>query len=200
MSRIGRIATIACIGLCAATSAWAGARIDLEGGAAPAISSFSAKTEDGLDEKFDVDTIGSYAVGAAWVLDDRLELGGQWQQGFFDDLEILGDIDQDVTLSSATVGARYQLFDREHLVRPYVAGQIGVAIGDATSEEDGLFSASVTRVSRDEAGFGANAGGGVDFQITRLISVGADVRYNYAGVFDDAHYLTTMFNVGIHLG
>jgi hypothetical protein len=43
-----------------------------------------------------------------------------------------------VTLSSATVGARYQLFDREHLVRPYVAGQIGVAIGDATSEEDGL--------------------------------------------------------------
>lgn len=200
MTKLGRIATITCLGIFAAAPAFAGARIDVSGGAAPAVSTVSAKNTENLDETFHPVTVGSYAVGAAWVLDDRIELGGQWQQSFFHDWEFFSDLDKDVRLSSATVGGRYQLFDREHLFRPYVAGQVGVALGDATSEEESWDAPDVTLVSAHDTGFGMNAGGGVDFQITRLVSVGADVRYNYAGVLDDAHYLTTFVNVGLHFG
>jgi opacity protein-like surface antigen len=197
MNRIGRIATSTCLGLLAAAPAFAGARIDLEGGAAPVVSSLTAKSVDGVEQGFDVDTAGSYAVGAAWVLDDKLELGGRWQQSFFVDDFLFTD--ESLSLSSATVGARYHLFDRERLVRPFVAGQVGVAFADASTDTEGLFSdPELEAVSTDDTGFGMNAGGGVDFQLTRWLSVGADVRYNYAAGLDDVHYMTTMFNVGIH--
>ena len=201
MKGIGRIATFGFLGLLAATPAWAGARVDVGGGLAPAVSSASTKSFDGADESFDVSTVGSYALGAAWVLGDQVELGGRWQQSFFDEGTFdFGDRDQDLTLSSLTAGGRYQFFDRESLVRPYLAAQVGLALADAYSADDGLLSQKVTRVSTDETGFGLNAGGGLDFQITRFLSLGADVRYNYAGVVGDVSYLTTMFNVGLHLG
>jgi opacity protein-like surface antigen len=201
MIEFRRIATFTCIGFFAAASAaFAGVRIDASGGAAPANSAFAIERAEGIDQDRGVATAGSYAVGASWVFDDRIELGGQWQQSFFDDWTYFSEVDQDATLSSATVGGRYQFFDREYLFRPYLAGQVGLAFADATSEFDELFGPEVTRVSAEETGFGMNAGGGIDFQITRLFSVGADVRYNYAGVLGDAHYLTTLVNLGLHFG
>jgi opacity protein-like surface antigen len=194
MIRIGRIVTLTCFGLLGAAPAFAGARIDVEGGAAPAISSLSTKAVEGVEQSYDLGTLGSYSVGAAWVPDDKLELGARWNQNFL--VEDIVFNDQSVSLSAATVGARYHLFDREHLIRPFVAGQVGVALADVTTDP---IDADLEDISTNETGFGLNAGGGVDFQITELISLGADVRYNYAGVLDDVHYLTTMFNVGFHL-
>jgi len=55
-------------------------------------------------------------------------------------------------------------------------------------------------VNQVDDGFGMNVGGGLDFTVTRRVSLGLDMRYHNAltvlGGFD---FVTALIDVGIHL-
>jgi hypothetical protein len=52
----------------------------------------------------------------------------------------------------------------------------------------------------EEGGVGFNLGGGLDYYPINWLSVGADVRYHHAFVFDGVDYFTTMLGASFHFG
>lgn len=173
------------------TVSLAGARIDVEGGAMAGSSDVTVR-DDGTEVTFDTDAGGSWAIGGYWVANDHLEVGGQYQQ-VIAALSVVPA--SSLVYNSVTAGARYQLLPRDRRVRPWLVGQLGWY--GARGQADFLFD----EVSETDNGFGFNVGGGIDFQLSKLVSLGADLRYHHAvDVLGGLDYMTTMVNVAFHLG
>jgi opacity protein-like surface antigen len=169
----------------------AGGRIDVEGGAM-AVSSNVTIQDAGTEVTFDTHAGGSWAIGGYWIANDHLEVGGQYQQ-VIAALSVVPA--SSLVYNSVTAGARYQILPRDRRVRPWLVGQLGWY--NASGEVDYLFD----QVSETGNGFGFNVGGGIDFQLSKLVSLGADLRYHHAvGVLGGLDYMTTMVNVAFHLG
>lgn len=161
-------------------------RLDFEGGAAILTEDIEIRGED-----VDVDVGGSYAIGAGYLLNRWLEVGGQFQQSFSLDL-----FDDSVDVLSATAGGRVYAPPMARF-QPWLVGQIGWYRVNA--ETDCLFCSSDDELDRDGNSFGFNVGGGFDVFLTDWVSAGVDVRYHRAvDALDGVGFVTTMANVGLH--
>jgi opacity protein-like surface antigen len=170
-----------------ATARW---RLDTEGGAMIRASSigFSGRTVD-------ADTAGSFAFGGGYSLNDYVELGGQFQQSI--SVQIFDD---SFDVSTVTAGARVYLLPQGR-VRPWLVGQIGWYRVDASLVNCVFFCNGNEHDDRVDNSFGLNVGGGLDVAVSKLISLGVDVRYHDAvSAFGGTGFVTSMFDVGFHFG
>jgi hypothetical protein len=190
-------ALVLTIAIASPRSANAGGRIGLLGGGAIPLSSVEFESEG---EKFGVDLGAGPAIGleGGWMATDSLEVGGL----------VLGSLleqerDETAASWSATAGLRYSFFDTESKVRPFVVGHLGyygVAV-DSEDSGDGWFDFDFSPFpDESDGGFGVNAGGGVDFYPVKWLSVGVDLRYHHAFVFEGVDTFTTMAGVAWHFG
>ncbi len=180
----------AAIGVTAA-SARAGVRLDLDGGAALGTSDVAVGHGTSAHRTRSRNGVG-YGVGVGTDVNRWVDVGVQFQQSL-----AAAFLRDGVNLTSITAGPRVYPLGRDHRVRPWVTGQVGWYHGDATV--DSLFSS--THEHRTDDGFGFNAGGGLDVQLTPRFSLGTDLRYHQAvGVLDGIHQFTPMVNVAYTFG
>jgi len=175
------------------------------------------------DARFD--TGGTYALGASYVLSNHFEVGGQFQHSLsrqVDRLTIPTRFPETVPkgltakpaldVFSVTAGTRVHLLPQDRRVRPWLIGQVGWYRARAEVTEllgpaqlpcgapINCFPVGTLRIRRSggDDGFGFNVGGGVDVALTRLLSVGADVRYHRAvNVLENVDFVTTMVSLGL---
>jgi opacity protein-like surface antigen len=137
----------------------------------------------------DFDAAGSIAIGGAYGLGDYFELTGTFRSNF------AGVIDNFYSVS-LTGGGRVDLLP-PHRVRPWIGTEIGWY--HARADFNDLFGSNDIEESDDS--FGLNAGGGLDVAVSRVVSLGVDVRYHNAfTAFDRLELLTAMLKVGVHFG
>lgn len=165
-------------------------RLDVQGGAfVPAGDARFGEGTTTVDVSTDVG--GSFGVGGSYGVGDWLDLGGHYQRSF-SGLD-LGVISNSLKVGSLTAGARAYLAPPGRF-RPWLACEIGWY--RARADFDVPFGVTVEST---EDSFGVNAGGGADFAVTDLVSLGVDVRYhNAVDAFGGLGFVTTMFNVGFH--
>ena len=170
-----------------------------------------------ISAKFD--TGGSYALGAGYAITDRIELLGQFQHSLSRDIRALrfearsGLVAQssnltaraDLDVFSLTGGARLHLLPSGQRLRPWLVGQMGwyratAELKDPICEGGRIYCGpSVARYNGSSDGFGVQGGGGFDYAVSGLVSVGVDVRYHKAfDLIGGLHFVTTMATVGIH--
>jgi opacity protein-like surface antigen len=198
-------------------------RVDVSGGAIVApwavhLPKSSPDLHEPGDARFD--TGGSYAVGGSYLLTDRFELGGQFQHSLsrgVDAFTVPGrrpteavprNLTSKPTLDvfSFTVGPRIHLLPANYRVRLWFVGQAGWYRVEGAVDEGAVFhdfpyapNGSHIRHSGADNGFGFNVGGGIDMRVTRLVAVGADIRYHRTvNVLDNVDFITTMLNLSFH--
>jgi len=165
-------------------------RIDAEGGAFVPVSKVSINTPDGNVDA-GVNAGGSFAAGAGYGIGDWFEPTAHFQ-GNFAGLAV--PFGEELQVYSLTGGGRVYLTEPQ-MVRPWLTSEIGWY--HANFNETGLFSSSNSTANS----FGLNAGAGVDVAVSPTVSLGVDARYNNAfNAFKGIQFVTTMLNVGIHLG
>jgi hypothetical protein len=174
----------------AAAARW---RIDAAGGAI--IPTNEVELGEGEDTiRTDFEAGGSFAVGGGYGLGDWVDLTAH-SQFSFSGAEDLG-FEESLDVYSFTAGGRVFLMPPGRF-RPWLAGEIGWYRAEVESELR-LFAPEIDQ--RDDS-FGINVGGGLDVFVHRIVSLGVDVRYHDAfDALDGLEFVTTMFNVGIHLG
>jgi opacity protein-like surface antigen len=147
--------------------------------------------ELGDSVKTDLDVGGSLAIGGAYGLGDYVDLTGRVQSNFAGfDVAVASDIFYAVSL---TAGGRVYLLPPKR-VRPWLGAELGWY---RARGEVGFFHS----VERTDDSFGFNAGGGVDFALSRRVSLGIEARYNSApAALGGLQFVTTMIKVGIHFG
>jgi len=153
-------------------------RIDVEGGAMPGGSK-------------GVEPGPALGVGVGYALTDHIELGADAQTAAHVNI-----FDRTTGFSSVTAGARYYVLGRSGAVQPWLIGQGGWYSGSVTQPR--LFASTIHHT---DSGGGVNVGAGFDVPVGKLVSLGADVRWNQTiGVLDDPGYVTTLANVAFHFG
>jgi hypothetical protein len=179
--RVWMMAAILTVGLADGAQAWRW-RIDGNGGIFIPTGDIDVGRRD-----VDTDVGGSFGAGGGFGLGDLVDVTAHFQTN-------ISDLDEDFDLLevySFTVGSRVYLMPPGRF-RPWVIGEIGWYHARA----DGLFEDEI-----DDDSFGMNVGAGFDIFVHRIVSLGADIRYHNAfDAFDGMDFVTTMFNVGIHLG
>jgi hypothetical protein len=132
----------------------------------------------------------TYAVGLGWPFGDALEVFARWQQ-VTTAVEVhaspasAGNLDA----FSLTFGARYLFLDRDEVLRPWLDVGAGwyrgsVRIGRQNmSRTSGGNAIKESIVGRGDAA-GVTAAAGVDFRLSRPLSLMVEVRYNWASDID----------------
>jgi len=168
-----------------------GWRIDAAGGAI--VGAGKVKVSEGGDSgQFDIVPGGSFAVGGGYGLGNWVDLTTHFQSSFTG-FDVIAS--QSLDVYSLTAGGRVYLLPPGR-VRPWLASELGWYRADG--EVGGLF---LPTIHQSDDSFGLNAGGGVDVNVNRRVSLGVDVRYHDAfDALNGLQFVTTMFNVGIHLG
>ncbi len=166
-------------------------RLQIEGGASILTDNLDLGAD--REQRNDNDEGGLFAVLGGYRIADFVEVTAAVRGGFTPlDVGFLDSLD----LVTLTAGTRlYPLGERR--LRPYLGAEIGWYHAEVEIER--FFSSD--DFDEEDDSFGVNAGGGIEFQINRLLSLGADIRYhNASDAFDGIELVSFLATVGFHFG
>lgn len=130
------------------------------------VNGTSVLSSDGSRLTEGLDTGGGFDIGIGWRL-GAISLDASWMMSFHNAGQ-LGANDE-ATLGTLALDARFFLSDRSHALQPYLQLGVGLyVLGRDSWDSEGL------------TGVGVQVGGGVDFYVTKHVSIGGKLLYRGA--------------------